>query len=118
VSVGPLRPGKLQLVKLLAETRPVLAAALTERFVERFLAAWPEGNLTEDDVRSHLAIGVGELEGQPCLSVEFSGVTSTDEWDGSERDAEQIIDDVAETQAFDCEGDRWTSGEGWREYRP
>jgi hypothetical protein len=117
VSVGPLGPGKLQLVRLLAETRPVLAAALTERFVERFLAAWPEGNLTDDDVRSDLAIGVGELEGQPCLSVKFRSETST-EWDGSERDAEQIIDDVVETQAFDCEGDRWMYGEGWREYRP
>jgi hypothetical protein len=50
-------------------------------------------------------------------SVKFRSETST-EWDGSARDAEQIIDDVVETQAFDCEGDRWMYGEGWREYRP
>jgi hypothetical protein len=101
----------------LADSQPELATALVDRFVTRFQAAWPEGGLSDEEVRSGLVIDVGELQGEPCLTVTYRGTTSIS-WDGSQADAEQIVDEIADNHAFDSEGDRWIYGDGWREYRP
>src|SRR4051794_32395171 len=97
---------------------PDLAASLADRFVNRFLAAWPEGQMTEAAVRADLVIGVEEIDGGPGLVVKSYGGRTVTGWDGTAEDAERIIDAVADHDAFDAEGDRWIAGDGWREYRP
>jgi hypothetical protein len=91
---------------------------LATRFTERLLSAWPEGQLDRSVVEREVEIRAVELHGTRALMVAFGGRSISVEWDGSMGDATAIVDDAAESVAWDSEGDRWTSGEGWREHRP
>ena len=39
------------------------------------------------------------------------------EWDGSEDEAQEIVDSNAETSAYNSEWDYWVQGGGWKERR-
>lgn len=95
---------------------PELAASLTDRYVTRFLAAWPEGGLTDAEVRSGVIIEEA-ITDRPGLAVTGYGGRAVTEWDGTIDDAEAIVEGVADLHAYDAEGDRWIMG-AWREYRP
>ncbi len=70
------------------------------------------------EVRDGLQIGFGDIDGNASLSVEFAAMGERIEWDGSEDEAEEIIDLAVERFAEELEDDRPVDeGEGWRAYR-
>src|SRR5437588_9335603 len=101
----------------LAESNPSLAQALVGRFVRGLVAAWPEGQLVDAEVREGLRLGFGDVDGHPSLCVEFAGMGERVEWDGSTGEAEEIVDGAVERFADELEGDRWVFGGAWREWR-
>jgi hypothetical protein len=62
-------------------------------------------------------VEAGETSGgQRVLRFRFAGTTTNVEWDGSERDAEELVDDLAENAALNVGGDYWVHGGGWKEW--
>jgi hypothetical protein len=51
------------------------------------------------------------------LTIRLLGRIVTVGFDGSERAAVEVVDDLAINLADDDEEDRWVGGDGWREYR-
>ncbi len=58
------------------------------------------------EVRDGLQIGFGDIDGNASLSVEFAAMGERIEWDGSEDEAEEIIDLAVERFAEELEDDR------------
>ncbi len=88
---------------------------------DRFIAAVEATELSTGE-RNYLngyvpvRIGAGRTPaGLRVLRFEF-GNTTTIEWDGSEQDAEEIVDQIAENAAENAAGDYWIAGGGWKEW--
>jgi hypothetical protein len=54
--------------------------------------------------------------GRAVLAIDFGGGRSVIDWDGSDADAEAIVDSCAETAAVNNEWDYWVHGGGWKEW--
>jgi hypothetical protein len=91
---------------------------LIERFRARFAAADPASRVRFGNVRASVTVDEGGIDADRALVGASEGITTTTEWDGSLADAEAMVDDAADSIAWDSEGDRWMHGKGWREYRP
>jgi hypothetical protein len=93
-------------------------AALKERVLSRFLAAWPERDVSEDVIIASLDVSIVEEPTGAMLYVSLLGGRTGFGFDGSNEDAARMADELADHFAYNAEGDRWIGGEGWREYRP
>ena len=109
----------LEAVRPLVEDDPALAARLTKPFS----AALESADLSpseRDYLRGYAQVRIASGQtrgGVRVLRLEFGGSTTTIEWDGSEGDAEEIVDGVAENAAHNAAGDllgrrRWVAGVG------
>jgi hypothetical protein len=49
--------------------------------------------------------------------INFAGGRTVTEWDGSEGEAEEIVDSDAQRSAYNSEWDNWVQGGGWKEWR-
>jgi hypothetical protein len=83
----------------------------------RFLDAWPERDVSEEIIRSGLDLAVSSDDEGSLLTIRLLGRIVTVGFDGSERAAVEVVDDLAINLADDAEEDRWVGGDRWREYR-
>ena len=93
-------------------------AAVRERVLSRFLAAWPERDVTDDAIASSLAVAVEDGSDGPMLWISLLGGRTGFGFDGSQAGATSAADEMVTLLAENAEGDRWIAGEGWREYHP
>jgi hypothetical protein len=96
---------------------PVDVSLLRDRFLSRFLQAWPDRDLPEDFIRSTLELRLSSEDDGPVVVVRLLGYTTSVGFDGSHEGAVETVDEIAEHLAENAEGDRWTDRDGWREYR-
>jgi hypothetical protein len=91
---------------------------LRERILSRFVAAWPQRDVTVEAIDASLEVAVElDADGEPKLVVRLLGYAPEYGFDGSHEDAIRTADAMAANLAENAEGDRWTDGEGWKEYR-
>jgi hypothetical protein len=93
-------------------------AALRERILARFLAAWPERDVPIETIEASLDVSIEAEASGPMLYVRLLGGRTGFGFDGSAEEAAKTADELADHFAYNAEGDRWIGGEGWREYRP
>ena len=91
---------------------------LRERVLARFLAAWPERDVSDDAIAASLDVTFEEGTSSPMLYVSLLGGRTGFGFDGSREGAIRTADELADHLACNAEGDRWIGGEGWREYPP
>ena len=92
--------------------------ALRERILARFLAAWPERDVSIEAIEASLDVSIEPESDGPMLYVRLLGGTTGFGFDGSNQGAIKAADELAEHLEYNAEGDRWIGGDGWREYRP
>jgi len=105
-------------VRPLAKDDPALAARLAARF-HAGLAAADLGPAEREYLSGHepAEISAGETRsGLRVLQIRFAGSTTTVEWDGSQSDAEELVDGLADNAASNVPGDYWIHGRGWEEW--
>jgi hypothetical protein len=92
-----------------------------ERFMDRFLAAWPERDLPVEMFRDNLSISAREVEGGSMVHVQFLGSKAwfgpftPEEIAGAE--LQESLDFLAASYAEDEESNRWFSRGGWRGWK-
>ncbi len=102
----------------LADDDPGLAARLSARFLQRLMVDMTPSERTyaEEWPPPQFDIGITPRGGR-VLAVAFGGGRSITDWDGSDVNAEEIIDSCAETNALNSEWDYWVQGGGWKEWK-
>jgi hypothetical protein len=93
-------------------------AALRHRVLTAFLSAWPERDVSEDDIAASLDVTIGSDNGEPMVYVHLLGSTTGFGFDGSRAGAIGAVEEMVPLLAENAEGDRWIIGEGRQEYRP
>jgi hypothetical protein len=93
-------------------------AALRQRVLANFLAAWPERDVSADVIAATLDVSIEDGNDGPMVYVSLLGGRTGFGFDGSVAGATQAIDEIVPLLAENAEGDRWIGGQGWREYRP
>jgi hypothetical protein len=102
-------------VRPLAEDEPDLALRLAARFASVLDAAGLSA-AERDYLRGYkpVVISAGKtFGGLRVLQFRFAGSTTTMEWDGSESEAEELVDGFADNAACNIAGDYWIHGRGW-----
>jgi hypothetical protein len=102
-------------VRQLAEDEPDLAVRLAARFASALDAA-DVSPAERDYLRGYkpVVISAGKTgSGLRVLQFRFAGSTTTIEWDGSESEAEDLVDGIADNAACNVAGDYWIHGRGW-----
>lgn len=56
-------------------------------------------------------------DGGQVFVINFAGGRSLPEWNGSEAEAQEIVDSCAESSAYNSQWDYWVQGRGWKEWR-
>ncbi len=89
---------------------------LRERFVTRADPRVAERDVSEGQIRSSLKLTIETRDRDRTLVTEVLGYRVSNDFE-DDSELATLIDHVADYIAFDAEGDRWTNGDGWREYR-
>ena len=91
--------------------------ALRSLYIARLVEAWAQQNIALDVIEQSLRVAVTKDDDGPVLAIDLLGVAQEYGFDGTHEEATEIVASAAVRMANDLEGDRWTSGDGWREYR-
>ena len=95
-----------------------LAGRLSHRFRTRLVIGMSASERDYAEGWEPPRFEVGETPtGKLVLGMVFAGGRSVIEWDGSEADAESIVDANVETIAADSVWDYWVQDGGWKEWR-
>ena len=98
---------------------PEVPAYLRQRFLDAFIAAWPERDIAMEVIERTVALYFKHHDGERWFVVRHvSGESwTTIDKDESLETLEALVDATARNAAENAEGDRWSSG-AWRDWSP
>jgi hypothetical protein len=101
----------------LADDDPDMTGRLSKRFSGRLAVGMTAEERTYAEELGPVAIDVGiSPKGLRLLRLNFAGSEGSADWDGTESEAEELIDSEADRQCSDVGYDYWVHGGGWKQW--